>query len=96
MTLTVFTVQRRRGRFLCTHYVGGDRQIYARGEKIESDADFSAYLIDAVGVVCVHGEAFGLSPHFRISYATSVEVLKDACSRIQKACAELRDQAQAA
>jgi len=66
------------------------------GKKIESDADFSAYLIDAVGVVCVHGEAFGLSPHFRISYATSVEVLKDACSRIQKACADLKDQAQAA
>ena len=66
------------------------------GKKIESDADFSAYLIDAVGVVCVHGEAFGLSPHFRISYATSVDVLKDACSRIQKACADLKDQAQAA
>lgn len=66
------------------------------GKKIESDADFSAYLIDAVGVVCVHGEAFGLSPHFRISYATSVDVLKDACTRIQKACAELKDQAQAA
>jgi aspartate aminotransferase len=66
------------------------------GKKIESDADFSAYLIDAVGVVCVHGEAFGLSPHFRISYATSVDVLKDACSRIQKACADLKDRAQAA
>tara|TARA_R110002124_G_scaffold64985_2_gene177832 strand:- start:646820 stop:648040 length:1221 start_codon:yes stop_codon:yes gene_type:complete len=66
------------------------------GKKIETDGDFSAYLIDSVGVVCVHGEAFGLSPHFRISYATSVDVLKDACGRIAKACGDLKDQAQAA
>jgi aspartate aminotransferase len=37
----------------------------------------------------VQGSAFGLSPFFRISYATSTEALKDACTRIQRACAKL-------
>jgi aspartate aminotransferase len=37
----------------------------------------------------VHGAAFGLSPHFRISYATSTEVLRDACQRIDRACRAL-------
>ena len=48
------------------------------GETIGSDLDFVTYLLDSVGVACVHGEAFGLSPHFRISYATSTEALTDA------------------
>jgi aspartate aminotransferase len=38
----------------------------------------------------VHGAAFGLSPHFRISYATSTKALEQACMRIQRACAALR------
>ena len=37
----------------------------------------------------VHGEAFGLSPHFRVSYATSAEILRDACARIDRACRAL-------
>ena len=37
----------------------------------------------------VHGAAFGLSPFFRISYATSNKALKEACQRIQRACAAL-------
>jgi len=37
----------------------------------------------------VHGAAFGLSPHFRVSYAASTELLVEACTRIQKACAAL-------
>jgi aspartate aminotransferase len=37
----------------------------------------------------VQGSAFGLAPYFRISYATSTEALRDACTRIQKACAAL-------
>ena len=41
------------------------------------------------GVAVVHGEAFGLSPHFRISYATSTEVLSEACARIDRACRAL-------
>ncbi|WP_420403475.1 pyridoxal phosphate-dependent aminotransferase [Nisaea sp.] len=60
------------------------------GKVIENDEDFCTYLLEAEGVAAVHGEAFGLSPHFRISYATSESVLEDACARIQRACAALR------
>jgi aspartate aminotransferase len=60
------------------------------GKVIENDQDFVTYLLETVGVACVHGAAFGLSPYFRISYATSDEILKDACQRIQKACAALQ------
>ncbi|ANK80734.1 pyridoxal phosphate-dependent aminotransferase [Minwuia thermotolerans] len=60
------------------------------GKKIGNDTDFVTYLLESVGVACVQGEAFGLSPHFRISYATSTEALKEACTRIQKACADLK------
>jgi aspartate aminotransferase len=60
------------------------------GETIESDEDFVKYLLAAEGVAVVHGAAFGLSPHFRFSYATSNEVLRDACARIERACRALR------
>lgn len=66
------------------------------GQTIETDEDFVTYLLDSEGVACVQGEAFGLSPYFRISYATSTEALKEACSRIQKACAALQGTAKAA
>ena len=59
------------------------------GKKIKSDEDFMNYLLDEEGVAGVHGEAFGLSPYFRLSYATSEAVLEDACKRIEKACKEL-------
>jgi aspartate aminotransferase len=61
-----------------------------QGKAIETDTEFCEYLLEAVGVATVPGTAFGLAPHFRISYATSNAVLIDACTRIQKACAELR------
>ena len=60
------------------------------GKTITTDEDFVAYLLEAEGVACVHGEAFGLSPYLRISYATSTEILEDACGRIQRACAALK------
>jgi aspartate aminotransferase len=60
------------------------------GKVIETDADFATELLGAEAVAVVHGEAFGLSPFFRISYATSTEVLEDACTRIQRFCASLR------
>ena len=60
------------------------------GATIGSDDDFCAYLIDAEGVVTVPGSAFGLSPHFRISYATDDATLEEACRRIQRAAAALR------
>ena len=59
------------------------------GKVIETDTDFATYLLDAEGVAVVQGTAFGLAPYFRISYATSTEVLKDACTRIQRFCASL-------
>ena len=60
------------------------------GKVIASDADFATELLDAEGVAVVHGEAFGLSPFFRISYATSNAVLEDACTRIQRFCGGLK------
>ena len=59
------------------------------GKTIESDSDFATYLLDVEGVAAVQGEAFGLSPYFRISYATSTEALEEACLRIKRACAAL-------
>jgi aspartate aminotransferase len=59
------------------------------GKVIETDEDFAKELLAAEGVAVVHGEAFGLSPFFRISYATSTDILEDACSRIQRFCASL-------
>jgi aspartate aminotransferase len=60
------------------------------GKKIATDDDFVTYLLEAEGVAAVQGSAFGLSPHFRISYATSTEALKDACNRIIRACDKLK------
>jgi len=60
------------------------------GKVIESDADFATELLETEGVAVVMGGAFGLSPFFRISYATSNAVLEDACSRIQRFCAAVR------
>lgn len=60
------------------------------GKTIKTDEDFVTYLLETEGVAAVHGEAFGLSPFFRISYATSNEVLTDACTRIKRACAALK------
>jgi aspartate aminotransferase len=59
------------------------------GKKIETDEDFVTALLETEGVAAVHGEAFGLSPHLRISYATATEVLEDACQRIQRFCSSL-------
>ncbi|MFZ1990525.1 MAG: pyridoxal phosphate-dependent aminotransferase [Alphaproteobacteria bacterium] len=60
------------------------------GRVIETDEDFVMELLAAEGVSVVHGSAFGLAPHFRISYAVSDAQLEDACHRIQRFCASLR------
>jgi aspartate aminotransferase len=60
------------------------------GKLIETDEDFVTYLLESEGVAVVQGSAFGLAPFFRISYATSLAELEDACQRIQRACAALR------
>jgi len=62
----------------------------AGGAVIDSDDTFATELLDAEGVAVVQGSAFGLSPYFRISYATSESVLEEACTRIQRFCAGLR------
>ena len=59
------------------------------GKRLETDEDFVSYLLESQGVATVQGAAFGLSPHFRISYATSTAALEDAMARIAKACAAL-------
>ena len=59
------------------------------GTAIESDTDFVTYLLESEGVAVVQGVAFGLEPHFRISYATATEALEEAGQRIQRACAAL-------
>ena len=61
------------------------------GKVIETDEDFVTHLLESVGVAAVHGAAFGLSPHFRVSYATSTEALEEACKRIKQACEALSD-----
>lgn len=61
-----------------------------KGKLIETDKDFAEALLEEEGVAVVHGEAFGLAPFFRISYATSTENLVKACERIQRFCASLR------
>ena len=59
------------------------------GKVISSDEDFCKFLLEEVGVAVVFGSAFGLSPNFRISYATSDGLLTDACERINKFCRSL-------
>ncbi len=68
----------------CGDLIGGQTP---GGNAIKSDADLVNYFLDTEGVAVVHGEAFGLSPFFRISYALDTAQLEEACMRIQRACA---------
>ncbi|HIJ43678.1 MAG: pyridoxal phosphate-dependent aminotransferase [Rhodospirillales bacterium] len=60
------------------------------GKRIATDEDIVAYFLEEQGVAAVPGTAFGFSPHFRVSYATSTELLEEACHRIQRATAALK------
>ncbi|WP_320199542.1 aspartate transaminase [Agrobacterium sp. rho-13.3] len=60
------------------------------GKTIENDLDFVLYLLDGVGVAALQGAAYGLSPYFRLSIATSMDMIKAACDRIESAVAALR------
>ena len=71
----------------CTGVIGKETP---EGMKISNDEDFMTYLLESEGIAGVHGAAFGLSPYFRLSYATSDEILKDACARIKRACEKLK------
>jgi aspartate aminotransferase len=59
------------------------------GEVIETDLDFVLYLLDGEGVAALQGAAYGLSPYFRLSIATSLEIIEEACRRIDRACRAL-------
>ncbi len=59
------------------------------GTTIRTDADFVRYLLEVEQVAVIHGEAYGSPGYFRISFATSDEVLAEACTRIARACAAL-------
>lgn len=59
------------------------------GTVISNDEVFATALLEETGVAVVFGAAFGVSPNFRVSYATSDDVLREACSRIQRFCASL-------
>ncbi len=61
------------------------------GKEITTDTDFVTYLLESEGVAVVPGTAFGLSPYFRLSYATSTELLEKACERIKRFCDSLTD-----
>ncbi len=60
------------------------------GNVIRTDEDFVSELLEETGVAVVHGSAFGAGPNFRVSYATSLAQLEDACKKVQKFTAELR------
>ncbi|NBR53493.1 MAG: pyridoxal phosphate-dependent aminotransferase [Rhodobacteraceae bacterium] len=62
----------------------------AAGTLIDNDEAFATALLEETGVAVVFGAAFGLSPNFRVSYATSDEALTEACARIQTFCAGLK------
>ncbi|RMH47548.1 MAG: pyridoxal phosphate-dependent aminotransferase [Alphaproteobacteria bacterium] len=59
------------------------------GRRIKTDEDFAMALLEEAGVAVVFGAAFGLSPHFRVSYATDDRTLEDACARIAEFTAAL-------
>ena len=69
---------------------GANGKTTPKGRKINTDTDFTEALLEEALVAVVQGAAFGLSPYFRISYATADKLLAEACTRIQKFCADLK------
>ena len=59
------------------------------GKILNNDAEIVEWLLESAEVAAVPGVAFGLEPYFRVSYATSLEVLKEAMNRIEKAVLNL-------
>ncbi|MDQ1049202.1 aspartate transaminase [Streptomyces sp. V4I2] len=64
-------------------------QLTPSGSRIQNDEDFARYLLDSRQVAVIHGAAYGAPGYFRISFATSTDVLTEACARIATACADL-------
>ena len=65
----------------CAEAIGRKTQ---DGKVLETDTDFVNALLEQEGVAVVQGSAFGTGPNFRVSYATSTEILEDACRKIQR------------
>ena len=55
------------------------------GQAIQNDQDFTLYLLDAAAVAVIQGSAYGLGPYFRISYATSLDIIEESIAAIDKA-----------
>jgi len=60
------------------------------GRTLESDLDVTLYFLEEAGVAVLDGSAYGLSPYLRLSIATSLEAIEDACTRIKRACEALQ------
>ena len=60
------------------------------GKRLDEDGDVVMYLLESEGVAVVAGTAYGLSPYFRLSIATSIETLEEGCKRMARAVAALR------
>ena len=60
------------------------------GKIIKNDTDFATYLLEETGVAIVQGSAFGLEGYFRISYATSMQILEKAVIKIKSFCESLK------
>jgi aspartate aminotransferase len=58
----------------------------ASGDVLKSDLDVSLYLLDAANVAVMDGASYGLSPHLRLSFATSFSTIEMGCSQIRQAC----------
>ena len=61
-----------------------------KGKRLDTDTDFVTALLEERHVATVQGAAYGMSPYFRISYATDLDSLREGCKRIQEFCADLR------
>lgn len=64
-------------------------RITPSGDRIQNDEDFARYLLDSRQVAVIHGAAYGAPGYFRVSFATSTDVLTEACARLATACADL-------
>lgn len=80
-----------KGAFYVFPHIGGALgKSTPEGRLLETEGDFVAALLETEGAAVVPGAAFGLSPHFRLSYAAATEELEDACARIQRFTASLQ------
>ncbi|MER6209716.1 aminotransferase class I/II-fold pyridoxal phosphate-dependent enzyme [Streptomyces sp. NPDC001642] len=84
------------GFYLLVNCQGAIGQFTPAGTRVENDEDFARHLLDDQQVAVIHGAAYGAPGYFRISFATSTDVLTEACERIATACAALTSSAPSA